>query len=120
MTRPPGAGPAGPRLPSTPGTAICRLGRPAADGRLALGVPLFTPEWKPAGSLMLLEVPDRAGLDDYLAAEPFAAGEVWQRVEAFPFRIAPLPYRRLPQPGAPAQPAPAQQPAPATTDSTQR
>jgi len=73
----------------------------AADGRLALGVPLFTPDWKPAGSLMLLEVPDRAGLDAYLAAEPFAAGGVWKRIETFPFRIAPLPYRPLPQPGTP-------------------
>jgi len=73
----------------------------AADGRLALGVPLFTPDWRPAGSLMLLEVPDRAGLDAYLAAEPFAAGGVWKRVETHPFRIAPLPYRPLPQPGAP-------------------
>jgi uncharacterized protein YciI len=73
----------------------------AADGRLALGVPLFTPDWKPAGSLMLLEVPGRAGLDAYLAAEPFAAGEVWKRVEVHPFRIAPLPYRPLPQPGTP-------------------
>ena len=73
----------------------------AADGRLALGVPLFTPDWKPAGSLMLLEVPDQAGLDAYLAEEPFAAGDVWKRVEIHPFRIAPLPYRPLPRPGAP-------------------
>ncbi len=73
----------------------------AADGRLALGVPLFTPGWKPAGSLMLLEVPDRAGLDAYLEAEPFAAGGVWRRVETYPFRIAPLPYRPLPGPGTP-------------------
>ncbi len=73
----------------------------AADGRLALGVPLFTPDWKPAGSLMLLEVPDRAGLDAYLAAEPIAAGGVWERIEVHPFRIAPLPYRPLPQPGQP-------------------
>ncbi|CAA9267159.1 MAG: YciL protein [uncultured Acetobacteraceae bacterium] len=73
----------------------------AADGRLALGVPLFTPDWKAAGSLMLLEVPDRAGLDAYLAAEPFAEGGVWKRVETHPFRIAPLPYRPLPRPGTP-------------------
>lgn len=73
----------------------------AADGRLALGVPLFTADWKPAGSLMLLEVPDQAGLDAYLAEEPFAAGDVWKRVETYPFRIAPLPYRPLPRPGAP-------------------
>lgn len=77
----------------------------AADGRLAFGVPLFTPGWRPVGSLMLLEVPDRAGLDAYLAAEPFAAGEVWKRIETHPFRIAPLPYRPLPQPGTPAAPS---------------
>ena len=73
----------------------------AADGRLALGVPIFTAEGRVAGSLMVLEVPDRAGLDAYLAAEPFARGEVWRRVTVHPFRIAPLPYRPLPQPGAP-------------------
>lgn len=73
----------------------------AADGRLALGVPLFTQEWKPAGSLMVLEVPDKAGLDAYLAEEPFAVKGVWARWTAHPFRIAPLPYRPLPQPGEP-------------------
>ena len=78
----------------------------ARDGRLALGVPLFTAEGRIAGSLMVLSVPDRAGLDAYLAAEPFNQGapgrdRVWQRVAAHPFRIAPLPYRPLPQPGAP-------------------
>lgn len=73
----------------------------AEDGRLALGVPLFTPDWQPTGSLMVLEVPDRAGLDAYLAEEPFATDGVWARWEAHPFRIAPLPYRPLPRPGEP-------------------
>lgn len=73
----------------------------AEQGRLALGVPLFTPDWKPAGSLMILEVPDRAGLDAYLAEEPFAVEGVWESWTAQPFRIAPLPYRTLPQPGEP-------------------
>jgi uncharacterized protein YciI len=77
------------------------LTRWAGDGRLALGVPLFTPDWRPAGSLMVLDVPDRAGLDAYLAEEPFAVDGVWARWEAHPFRIAPLPYRPLPQPGEP-------------------
>lgn len=78
----------------------------AADGRLALGVPLFTTAGQPAGSLMVLEVPDQAGLDAYLAAEPFNQEGVWQRVETHGFRIAPLPYRPLPQPGAPVASAP--------------
>jgi len=73
----------------------------AAEGRLALGVPLFTPDWTVAGSLMVLSVPDRAGLEAYLAAEPFATEGVWERWEAHPFRIAPLPYRPLPQPSEP-------------------
>lgn len=73
----------------------------ARDGRLALGVPLFSPEWQPAGSLMVLEVPDKAGLEAYLAEEPFAAEGVWARWSVHPFRIAPLPYRPLPQPGEP-------------------
>ena len=78
----------------------------AADGRLALGVPFFTAAGRPAGSLMVLEVPDQAGLDAYLAAEPFNQEGVWQRVETHGFRIAPLPYRPLPQPGAPVASAP--------------
>ncbi|MBR0672945.1 hypothetical protein GXW76_17335 [Roseomonas soli] len=48
---------------------------------------------------MVLEVPDKAGLDAYLAEEPFAAEGVWAKWEVHPFRIAPLPYHRLPQPG---------------------
>ncbi|WP_240048222.1 YciI family protein [Crenalkalicoccus roseus] len=73
----------------------------AADGRLALGVPLFGEGGRILGSLMVLEVPDRAGVEAYLAAEPFNDGSVWRRVTVHPFRIAPLPYRPLPQPGAP-------------------
>ena len=71
----------------------------AEEGRLALGVPLFSPAWQPAGSLMVLEVPDKAGLDAYLAEEPFAVEGVWARWSVHPFRIAPLPYHPLPQPG---------------------
>lgn len=77
------------------------LTRWAGDGRLALGMPLFTPDWRPAGSLMVLEVPDQAGLDAYLAEEPFAVDGVWASWTVHPFRIAPLPYRPLPQPGDP-------------------
>ncbi len=73
----------------------------AEDGRLALGSPLFTPDWKAAGSLMVLNVPDKAGLEAYLSEEPFAVEGVWARWTAHPFRIAPLPYRALPQPGEP-------------------
>lgn len=72
----------------------------AADGRLALGTPLFDADFKPIGSLMILNVPDETYVKEYIAEEPFAREGVWSRFEAIPFNIAPLPYRPLPQPGA--------------------
>src|SRR6478735_6834194 len=69
----------------------------AGDGRLAFGTPLLADDGRAVGSLMILDVPDEAGLRDYLAAEPFNRTGVWTRVTTFPFRIAPLPYRALPQ-----------------------
>ena len=73
----------------------------ADDGRLALGVPLFDGAFKPVGSLMVLNVPDETHVKEYIAEEPFAREGVWSRFEALPFTIATLPYRPLPQPGAP-------------------
>ncbi len=73
----------------------------AADGRLALGVPLFDADFRPVGSLMVLNVPDETHVKEYISEEPFAREGVWSRFEALPFTIAALPYRPLPQPGAP-------------------
>ncbi len=73
----------------------------ATEGRLALGVPLFDAAWRPVGSLMVLNVPDETHVKEYIQDEPFAQEGVWARFDAMPFRIAPLPYRALPQPGAP-------------------
>jgi uncharacterized protein YciI len=76
----------------------------AGDGRLAFGTPLLANDGRALGSFMVLDVPNEAGLRDYLAAEPFNHSGVWTRVTSFPFRIAPLPYRPLPQPGTPFAP----------------
>jgi len=76
----------------------------AKAGRLALGLPLHDEAARGLGSLMVLDVPDRAGVDAYLGREPFAR-EVWRRVEVMPFRIAPLPYAPWPSPGS-AMPGP--------------
>jgi uncharacterized protein YciI len=73
----------------------------AADGRLALGTPLFDAAFQPMGSLMILNVPDETHVKEYIAEEPFAREGVWSRFEVLPFAIATLPYRPLPQPGAP-------------------
>jgi len=73
----------------------------AADGRLALGTPLFDADFRPVGSLMILNVPDETHVKEYIGEEPFAREGVWSRFEALPFSIATLPYRALPRPGAP-------------------
>ncbi len=73
----------------------------ATDGRLALGTPLFDAQFRPIGSLMILNVPDETHVKEYIGEEPFAREGVWSRFEALPFSIASLPYRALPQPGAP-------------------
>ena len=68
----------------------------AKAGRLALGLPLHDEHAQSRGSMMVLDVPDRDAVRDYLAGEPFARDGVWQRMEAMPFRIAPLPYAPWP------------------------
>jgi uncharacterized protein YciI len=74
----------------------------AEAGRLALGLPLRDGAGRTLGSLMFLDVPDRAGVDAYLAGEPFATRGVWREVRVMDFRIAPLPYAPWPAPGGPA------------------
>lgn len=77
---------------------IASITEAARDGRLLLGLPLHDENARSLGSLMVIDG-DRAALDDYLAAEPFATSGVWQRTAVHPFRIAPLPYAPWPSPG---------------------
>lgn len=78
---------------------VASITEEARAGRLALGLPLHDEAARSLGSLMVLDVEDQAGLDAYLGREPFAVQGVWQRIEAHPFRIAPLPYAPWPTPG---------------------
>ena len=47
---------------------ICAGGIPDASG-------------KPKGSVLVLEFPDRAGLDEYLQNEPYVQEHVWEKIE---------------------------------------
>jgi uncharacterized protein YciI len=76
----------------------------AGAGRLLLGLPLHDEHGHSLGSMMAI-AGERAALDDYLAAEPFATQGVWRRIETHPFRIATLPYAPWPTPGS-AMPGP--------------
>lgn len=41
---------------------------------------------QPAGSLLIVEMDDRAALDAWLSADPYAAAGLFESVEAAPFR----------------------------------
>jgi uncharacterized protein len=40
------------------------------------------------GSMLLVEFPDRSGVDAWLEADPYVTDGVWREVEVTPFRTA--------------------------------
>ena len=42
---------------------------------------LLDEEGKMKGSALVMEFPDRAALDAYLAGEPYVVGGIWQKIE---------------------------------------
>jgi uncharacterized protein YciI len=40
------------------------------------------------GSIMLVDFPDRAAVDDWLERDPYVTGGVWKEIEVKPFRTA--------------------------------
>jgi uncharacterized protein YciI len=40
------------------------------------------------GSAVIVDMPDRAAVDAWLARDPYVTGDVWRRVEVRPFRLA--------------------------------
>jgi uncharacterized protein YciI len=59
-------------------------------GRLKAGGAILDDAGKMIGSVSILDFPDRAGLDHWLATDPYVTGKVWQKIEVMPFRLAVL------------------------------
>lgn len=57
-------------------------------GELHVGGAMLDDAGKMCGSVAMLEFPDRAALDAWLAEEPYVTGDVWRDIEIIPFRIA--------------------------------
>lgn len=73
---------------------LAAVGRLKARGHFILGGAILDTQGQMVGSAVVLEFPDRAQLDEYLARDPYVTGNVWQRIEVKPFRVAevqPLP-----------------------------
>ena len=48
---------------------------------------LLDEEGKMKGSALVMEFPDRAALDEYLAGEPYVQEGVWQKIEVEPMNV---------------------------------
>ncbi len=59
-----------------------------ADGTFHLGGALLDPEGRMIGSMMLVEFPDDAALQDWLRDEVYVTGRVWEKIDVKPFRMA--------------------------------
>ena len=65
--------------------------KPMVDaGQLKAGGAILDDAGKMIGSVTICNFPDRAALDHWLATDPYVTGNVWQKIEIKPFRLAVL------------------------------
>lgn len=58
------------------------------EGHYVIGGPFLNDEEMMIGSLLIVDFSDRAGVDNWLANDPYTKGNVWQNIEVLPFRNA--------------------------------
>ncbi len=58
------------------------------EGQHLYGAALLDDEGKMIGSLMIVDYPSREELDNWLKVEPYVLGNVWQKIEIQPCRVA--------------------------------
>lgn len=58
------------------------------DGHVLVGGAILNEDGDMVGSMLLVEFPDRNGLDAWLERDPYVTGGVWKEVEVRPFRSA--------------------------------
>lgn len=59
-------------------------------GRHLYGGALLDNAGKMIGSVMVVEYDTRQELDKWLENEPYVVGNVWQKIEVQPFKVAPI------------------------------
>jgi uncharacterized protein YciI len=65
-----------------------RLPKMIGDGHMLMGGAILDDHGKMIGSTTLVDFPDRAALDRWLAEEPYVTEKVWLDIEVVPFRLA--------------------------------
>jgi uncharacterized protein YciI len=59
-----------------------------ASGNVLVGAAILSGSGDMVGSMLLVEFPDRADVDAWLARDPYVTDEVWHEIEVHPFRTA--------------------------------
>ena len=63
--------------------------RPMVErGEIVAGGALLDEAGGMVGSAVIVDMPDQAALDAWLARDPYVTGDVWRKVEVRPFRLA--------------------------------
>ncbi len=63
--------------------------RPMVErGEIVAGGAILDEAGRMVGSAVIVDMPDRAAVDAWLARDPYATGDVWRTVEVRPFRLA--------------------------------
>ncbi|MFF3677125.1 YciI family protein [Streptomyces sp. NPDC002120] len=60
-----------------------------AEGRMLFGTALLGEDGNMNGSMLVLDYPSRAELDQWLAVEPYATSGVWEEITITPVRVGP-------------------------------
>jgi uncharacterized protein YciI len=59
-----------------------------ANGNLVLGGAMLNEEGKMIGSTMVVQFATTHDLQDWLNTEPYVVGNVWQKIDTRPFKVA--------------------------------
>lgn len=59
------------------------------NGQMICGVALLDEAGKMIGSNVVVNMPDRASVDAWLAVEPYVTGKVWEKITVLPAKIGP-------------------------------
>lgn len=60
-----------------------------AAGNMLYGTAILDDSGRMIGSMLVLDFPDRAAVDEWLRREPYVVGEVWKQVDIRPCRVGP-------------------------------
>jgi uncharacterized protein YciI len=60
------------------------------EGQHLYGAAILDEEGKMIGSMMVVDYPSREALDDWLKVEPYVVGNVWQKIDIKPCKVAPI------------------------------